>query len=214
VRTRWGTSRVEAFSDGVFAIAITLLVLDLRVPASSQDLLQGILDAWPSYLVYATSFLTIGGIWLAHHGLFARLQQISTSLMRANLILLMAVAFVPYPTRLIAESIHDESAERTAVIFYGTTLLAVSIIAAVMWRIVVLSPDLLRPEFSAADMRALARRAEPNLAFYAGFTVFALLAPRAAAFGYLVVAVLQVARVRGVEAPAAVAAAPPQPSLE
>ena len=142
--TRWGTNRIEAFSDGVFAIAITLLVLDLNVPETSDDLLQGILDAWPSYLAYGTSFLTIGGIWLAHHALFARLRQVSASLLRANLLLLMAVAFVPYPTRLVAESIHNESAERTAVVFYGLTLLVVAIIAAVMWRFVAFSPDLLR----------------------------------------------------------------------
>ena len=204
--TRWGTNRIEAFSDGVFAIAITLLVLDLNVPETSDDLLQGILDAWPSYLAYGTSFLTIGGIWLAHHALFARLRQVSASLLRANLLLLMAVSFVPYPTRLVAESIHNESAERTAVVFYGLTLLVVAIIAAVMWRFVAFSPDLLRPEFSIDEVRSLARRAEPNLAFYAGFTAFGLVAPRAAAFGYIVVAVLQVLRVRGDEAPAGVAA--------
>ena len=90
-------------------------------------------------------------------------------------------------------------------------LLVVAIIAAVMWRIVAFSPDLLRPEFSIEEVRSLARRAEPNLAFYAGFTAFGLVAPRAAAFGYIVVAVLQVLRVRGDEAPAAVAVSSPEP---
>ena len=67
---RWGTGRTEAFSDGVFAIAITLLVLDISVPeADFDDLWNGIVDQWPAYLGYATSFLTIGAVWLAHHGI-------------------------------------------------------------------------------------------------------------------------------------------------
>ena len=163
--TRWGTNRIEAFSDGVFAIAITLLVLDLHVPETSDHLLQGILDAWPSYLAYGTSFLTIGGIWLAHHALFARLRQVSASLLRANLLLLMAVSFVPYPTRLVAESIHNESAERTAVVFYGLTLLVVAIIAAVMWRFVGLLAGSAAPGVLArrGALACAARRAESRV---------------------------------------------------
>jgi hypothetical protein len=75
VGNRWDTGRTEAFSDGVFAIAITLLVLDIRVPESEfNHLWHGIAHQWPSYLGYATSFVTIGGIWLAHHGIFRRLR--------------------------------------------------------------------------------------------------------------------------------------------
>jgi len=70
----WETGRMEAFSDGVFAIAITLLILEVSVPESAfEDLRSGIVDEWPSYLAYVTSFLTIGGIWAAHHGIFRRL---------------------------------------------------------------------------------------------------------------------------------------------
>lgn len=68
MESRWAGGRTEAFSDGVFAIAVTLLVLDLHVPESAMnDLLHGIVHQWPNYLAYATSFITIGGIWLAHH---------------------------------------------------------------------------------------------------------------------------------------------------
>lgn len=71
---RWDTSRIEAFSDGVFAIAITLLVLDIDVPASAyQHLFRGFADQWPAYLAFATSFVTIGGIWMLHHAVFRRL---------------------------------------------------------------------------------------------------------------------------------------------
>ena len=116
----WGTGRTEAFSDGVFAIAITLLILEVDVPETAFDnLWRGIADQWPSYLAYATSFITIGGIWLAHHGIFRRLQYANTPLMLINLLLLMAVSFLPFPTKLMAEAIHSSDAERAAVIFYG-----------------------------------------------------------------------------------------------
>ena len=93
---RWGTGRMEAFSDGVFAIAITLLVLDIRVPPSAfDDLWSGIAHEWPSYLGYATSFITIGGLWLAHHAIVRRLQFASARVMQINLLLLMAVSFCP-----------------------------------------------------------------------------------------------------------------------
>jgi TMEM175 potassium channel family protein len=104
VGNRWETGRTEAFSDGVFAIAITLLVLDIGVPASEfDDLWSAIFHEWPAYLGYATSFLTIGGLWLAHHGIFRRLRYANNRVMQVNLLLLMAVSFLPFPTRLVAE---------------------------------------------------------------------------------------------------------------
>jgi uncharacterized membrane protein len=97
-----------------FAIAITLLVLELSVPESAfHDLWRGIAHEWPSYLAYVTSFLTIGGIWLAHHGTFRRLQYANGELMLINLLLLMATSFLPYPTKLMAEAIRDEDAARS-----------------------------------------------------------------------------------------------------
>ena len=130
VESYWGTGRTEAFSDGVFAIAITLLILEVNVPETAFDnLWQGIADQWPSYLAYATSFITIGGIWLAHHGIFRRLQYANQRLMVINLLLLMVVSFLPFPTKLMAEAIHHSDAERAAVIFYGGTLLVISLAA-------------------------------------------------------------------------------------
>jgi uncharacterized membrane protein len=94
VGDRWGTGRTEAFSDGVFAIAITLLVLEIGVPeADFENLWRGILHQWPSYLGYATSFVTIGGLWLAHHAIFRRLRYVNVHVMRINLLLLMVVAW-------------------------------------------------------------------------------------------------------------------------
>jgi uncharacterized membrane protein len=83
---RWDTGRTEAFSDGVFAIAITLLILEVSVPHSEfGNLWRGIAHQWPSYLAYATSFITIGAIWLVHHGIFRRLQYANSWVMRINL---------------------------------------------------------------------------------------------------------------------------------
>jgi len=106
VENRWGTNRLEAFSDGVFAIAITLLVLDIRVlPSEFDNLWHGIAHAWPEYLAYATSFVTIGGFWLVHHGIPRLLLYANARVMQVNILVLMAVAFLPFPTRLVAEAI-------------------------------------------------------------------------------------------------------------
>ena len=200
VGARWDTGRTEAFSDGVFAVAITLLVLDVRVPPSAfDDLFRGIVQQWPAYLGYATSFLTIGGIWLAHHGVFRRLRYANRHVMRANLLLLMAVAFLPYPTRLVAEAFQSESAERVAVIFYGLNLLAISGLFAALWGGVVADRGLLRPEVEDEEVRAILAAATPNLGFYVGATALGILLPRVAAIGYLLIALVAVLRARGDE---------------
>ena len=194
----WGTDRTEAFSDGVFAIAITLLILEVSVPERAFDnLWRGIADQWPSYLAYATSFITIGGIWLAHHGIFRRLQYANRPLMVINLLLLMAVSFLPFPTKLLAEAIHDTNAERAAVIFYGGSLLVISFLFSALWGAVARDRHLLRPEVSEKEFNAIALATTPSFGFYIGVIVLALLAPRVAAFGYLFIAVAAVLRVRG-----------------
>jgi uncharacterized membrane protein len=202
IRGRWETGRTEAFSDGVFAIAITLLVLDVRVPPDDFDnLWRGIVHQWPAYLGYVTSFLTIGGIWLAHNGVFRRLRYANNRVMRINLLLLMAVAFLPYPTRLVAEAIRSDSAERPAVIFYGLNLLVISALFSALWGSVVRDRKLLKPEVSEAEVRAILVAATPNLGFYVGATILAIILPKVAAIGYLAIAVLLVLRARGDEVP-------------
>ena len=166
VENRWGTNRLEAFSDGVLAIAITLLVLDIHVPPSAFDnLWRGIIDQWPSYLAYATSFITIGSLWLAHHAMFRRLQSANQRVMQVNLLLLMAVVFLPFPTRLLAEAIHNEDAERAAVIFYGLSLLVIQILLSALWAIVARDRSLLQPrrEPDGGHRDHACRDAEPGL---------------------------------------------------
>lgn len=202
--SRWSTSRIEAFSDGVFAIAITLLVLDIAVPASSfDDLWRGIAHEWPSYLAYVTSFVTIGGLWMVHHGIFRALQYADARVMRLNLLLLMAVSFLPFPTGLMAQAIRDTSAERAAVVFYGGTLLVISILLRVLLDAIVRRPDLLDPGVSTEKIREVRTVATPNIGFYAAVIVLSVLVPKVAVFGYLVIAIAAVWRARGDESPQA-----------
>jgi uncharacterized membrane protein len=197
-RERWDSGRTEAFSDGVFAIAVTLLVLDLGVPPSGlADLPRAILHEWPSYLGYATSFLTIGGLWLAHHSLFRRLRFANSTVVRINLVLLMAVAFLPYPTRLVAEAIRNDSAEPAAVIFYGLSLLVISLLYSALWTAVARDRKLLLPEVGDEEVRAIAIATSPTIGLYAAIIVLAIVAPKIAAFGFLGIAVAAILRVRG-----------------
>ncbi len=198
VESYWGTSRTEAFSDGVFAIAITLLILEVNVPESEfDDLWHGIAGQWPSYLAYVTSFITIGGIWFVHHGIFRRLQYANQRLMVINLVLLMAVAFLPFPTKLMAEAIHSSDAERAAVIFYGATLLVIQSLLAALWGSVTLDRHLLSSEVDESEIKAIAMAATPSIGFYVAVIVLAVLAPLVAVWGFLAIAVVGVLRARG-----------------
>jgi uncharacterized membrane protein len=122
-----GKGRMEGFSDGVFGFAITLLVLNiaLRPPGTP---LQQLLHAWPSYLAYIISFLTIGGAWLLHTALTDQLARVDQLFLRLNLLVLLVVVFLPFPTGLAADSLHNLSGERVYVTLYGLTLLAIRLL--------------------------------------------------------------------------------------
>ena len=122
---------MEAFSDGVFAFAATLLGVDLAIHPPGTALHQ-VLEGWPSYLAYVISFLTIGAAWLAHTGLTDRLRQADPILLRLNLAVLIVVAWLPFPTRLVASALHDRSDERVFVTMYGLTLLAIRLLGATL----------------------------------------------------------------------------------
>jgi TMEM175 potassium channel family protein len=194
----WSTNRLETFSDGVFAIAITLLVLEIGVPESEfDDLWSGIANQWPSYLAYVTSFVTIGGLWLGHHGIFRRLASADGNVMRLNLLLLMLVSFLPFPTRLLAEAIDMATAERAAVIFYGLVLLLISTVISGLWRYLAAHRSLLKSDVTDAEVDAITRLTAPSIGFYLAVVALALLAPQIAAVGYLLIAIVGVFRQRG-----------------
>lgn len=132
--------RFEAFSDGVFAIAITLLVLEFRVPdlPARTDAMLGsaLLAMWPQYLVYVASFATIGIMWFNHYALFHGVRTISYSALIANLVLLLLVCFLPFPTAVLGRY----GLMPTGVAYYGLTLLGLSICFNVLYYSVTLRP--------------------------------------------------------------------------
>jgi uncharacterized membrane protein len=118
---------MEGFSDGVYGFAATLLVLDLALRPPGTPL-QQVLHGWPGYLAYLVSFLTIGVSWLLHTALTDQLTGTDQLFLRLNLLLLLVVVFLPFPTGLIADHLHNTSGERVYVTMYGLTVLAISLL--------------------------------------------------------------------------------------
>jgi len=132
------TNRLEAFSDGVFAIAITLLVLEIKVPDNDElhsagGLWSALGHRWPSYIGYVLSFLVIGVMWINHHALFEYIRRVNRPLLIANLLLLMGVGFLPFPTAVLAEHLADPSTRSIATAFYGATLVFTSLTFNLLW---------------------------------------------------------------------------------
>lgn len=151
-------SRLEAFSDGVFAIAATLLVLDLHVRGSSGHLARALAEEWPHYATFVVSFLTIGIIWVNHHGQFHRIASVDRPLLFLNLLLLMFVVLIPFPTELLGEYLHGGSDQHVAAAVYAGTLLAMGLGFAASWRYVAAHPELLTRAISEHELSALVRR--------------------------------------------------------
>jgi uncharacterized membrane protein len=113
------TARLLAFSDGVFAITTTLLVLEIRPPTDEEALLHELLALWPSYLAYAVTFLFIGQVWVNHHVMFDHIRGADRVVLLLNTVLLMVVAFLPFATSVLADALRSSHGQRTAVAFYG-----------------------------------------------------------------------------------------------
>ena len=138
------TSRTEAFSDGVFAIAATLLVLELKVPqVEPGGLADALLENWPSYATYVVSFLVIGIIWVNHHAVMERIRKVDRPLLFLNLVFLMAVAVIPFPTALLADYLQAGHDERLAAAVYGGSMTLMGVTFGSIWAYAVLRGDLL-----------------------------------------------------------------------
>src|SRR6266581_9272769 len=187
-RRGFRTGRLEAFSDGVFAIAITLLVLDIAVAGDAgQHLLRSIGALWPAYLAYVASFSTIGAVWLGHNAITEYLEHADAAFVRLNLLLLLFVSFLPFPTRLVADYIRQDKAERVAVTFYGIVLLLSSTLLLVLWRYAVRA-HLVRPDTADEEIELLTERLTPRLGAYLVLIVSGLFVPVIAVIGYLGIA--------------------------
>lgn len=157
------TARVEAFSDGVFSIAITLLVLELRVPSAGDltsrglSLGEALLRQWPSFLGYVTSFATILVMWVNHHRLFTLIRRTSSLFLYLNGLLLLAVAFVPFPTAVLAAHLED-AGSRTAAAVYAGTFFAIAIFYNLLWRYASADNRLLGRSIRESDRDRITRR--------------------------------------------------------
>ena len=128
------TGRVEAFSDGVFAIAITLLILEIKIPKPSDGALGNqLLRQWPSYFAFLISFVFIGVMWINHHRLFTHIKRCNNTLMILNLLLLLGVTIVPFPTAVLATHIGFAD-QRTAALLYNGVYVFIAIIFNLLWR--------------------------------------------------------------------------------
>jgi uncharacterized membrane protein len=189
LRRSYRTNRVEAFSDGVFAIAITLLVLEIAVPAASeQDLAAAMVALLPSLLGYVVSFATIGAAWLAHAALTEYLDRVDAVFVRVNLLLLMVIALIPFSTRLLAEHAGTVEGARFAVTLYGINLMLASVLNSILWRYAARA-RLVKPDADDEEVRLLSSRLLPGVGFYAVMIVVGLIWPQVAVVGYLVIAV-------------------------
>jgi uncharacterized membrane protein len=170
------TGRLEAFSDGVIAIAITLLVLDIAVPpAGTGRLGHQLLEQWPSYAAYVVSFLTIGVIWINHHAAIARLVRADHALLVLNLLLLMTIAALPFTTALMAEYLRVDDGQHLAAAVYAGSLLVMSLAFYALQRhILVRAPHLLDERLDAATRRRVRAR---NLVGLAPYVLAIALAP-------------------------------------
>ena len=187
-RRGFRTGRLEAFSDGVFAIAVTLLILDIGVSGTAgHDLGAAIRGMWPSYLAYIASFSTIGAAWLAHNAITEYLDRADAAFVRLNLLLLLFISFLPFPTRLVAEFIRQDKAERVAVTFYGIILLLSSTLLLVLWRYAVRA-KLVRPDLADEEIELLTERLTPGLGAYLVLIVSGLFVPVIAVIGFLGIA--------------------------
>jgi uncharacterized membrane protein len=172
------TSRLEAFSDGVFAIAITLLVLEIKVPGAGEILATGGLwsalgQRWPNYVGYVLSFLVIGVMWANHHSLFEYIRRVDRSLMLANLLLLMGVGFLPFPTAVLADHLADPITRSSATVFYGATLVFTSLSFNLLWWVGRWKGRLLGTKSSEIGVRTITWRYAAALPCYAVATALA-----------------------------------------
>jgi uncharacterized membrane protein len=129
------TARIEAFSDGIFSIAATLLVLELKRPAANLPFWTGMFQMWPGFISFVLSFFFIGIMWINHHRLFVHIKKADDLLMAANLLLLLGVVFVPYPTELMASAITmlDSTYSRDVAILYNATYVALALLYNLLW---------------------------------------------------------------------------------
>jgi uncharacterized membrane protein len=181
------TNRLETFADGVFAIAATLLVLEIQLPGG--DVGHGLRELWPSYFAYALSFLSIGIMWVNHHVVLTFIREADRAFLFINLFLLMAIAFVPFPTEVFAEHLLKEGA-RDAALAYGATFIVIALFFQVFWQYAY--RRLLRPDADRREVSGINRSYLPGVPLYVVATLVAFASATASLALFAVIALVYV----------------------
>jgi uncharacterized membrane protein len=184
------TARLETFSDGVFAIAATLLILEIRLPDDGGSVTHGLLHAWPSYAAYAISFLTIGIIWVNHHTVLEQIGRVDRTFLFINVVFLMIVAFSPFPTRVVAE--HLRHGSKPAAFAYGLTFTLMAISYGVMWFYAAAGRRLIDEGADQRVVSGISRSFAPGSFIYAAATLSSLLSAYLAIALYAAIALFYV----------------------
>jgi TMEM175 potassium channel family protein len=182
------TTRLETFSDGVFAIAATLLILDVHRAGGSVA--HGLVHAWPAYTTYAISFLTIGIICVNHHTVMQQIGRVDRTFLFINVVFLMIVAFSPYPTRVMASTLRDGS--RAGAFAYGLTFTLMALSYGAMWFYAAVGKRLIRPDADPRVVSGISRSFAPGSVIYAAATLSSLLSAYLAVALYGLIALFYV----------------------
>lgn len=175
-----GTARFETFSDGVFAIAATLLVLEFKA-VPGKGLGDELLHLWPSYLAYVTSFLTIGIIWMNHHHTVSLLGRTDRTMQFVNILLLLTISFLPFPTKLVAQNLrHGGGGEEAAALAYAATFVLMAAMHLIWWKYARKNRRLIAEETPDSALRAVDRAYLPGVPMYSAVFVVAFFSPLAA----------------------------------
>src|SRR5262249_16003850 len=158
-------ARIVGFSDAVIAIAVTLLVLEIRPPQDTRHLLHGLAALWPSYVSYVITFLLIGQVWANHHVMFDHIRHADRMLLFLNTVLLMDIAFLPFAASVLAKAFRDGHGQRTAVVLHGLTFLVAAALFNIIWWYGRHDRRLLADTIDSAGIRAISRRFQLALAW-------------------------------------------------
>ena len=170
-------ARVVSFSDAVFAIAVTLLVLNIHPPQDTRHLVQGLAVLWPSYLAYVITFLLIGQVWANHHVMFDHIRVADRLVLFLNTMLLMDIAFLPFAASILSGAFRTGHGQPTAVVFYGVTLEVAAILFNAIWEYARHGDRLLHTTIDAVGTKAISRRFRLALAWIATGTLLGSLLP-------------------------------------
>jgi uncharacterized membrane protein len=173
------------FSDAVIAIAVTLLVLEIRPPQDARHMLHGLASLWPSYLAYGLTFMLIGQIWVNHHVMFDQIRYADRLVLFLNTVLLMDIAFLPFAASVLAKAFRDGQGQRAAVVFHGIAFEVAAILFNLIWWHARHHRRLLQTTIDPGGVRAIGRRFQLALGWIATGIVLGALLP---ALGVAVIA--------------------------